>query len=117
MDIDWYKCQGDIWCELYKLDLNHKYLSGLAGVFIIWSGKTERTVLRVGYGDIAKELQKYSKDITIHAFQHHGVYATWAEVSMMKRKNVCSFLSKKLAPKFNDNVPDASPQEVELPWD
>ena len=116
MTIDWYKCKGNVWCELFKLDLSHKYLSGLTGVYIIWSGTGEKSCLRVGYGDIQKELLKHSKDIAMNAFSHLGVYVTWAEVSAFKRKGVVSFLHQSLDPKFVEEEPKSSPVAVDLPW-
>lgn len=117
MELEWYLCTGQVWCELFKVDLTHPYLKGASGVYIIWAGKTDRNILKVGQGDIQKELTNCIRDIAITAFTSHGVYVSWAEVSMFKRKNVLAYLIEKLKPKFIGDNPKASPLEVDLPWD
>jgi hypothetical protein len=116
MEVDWYKCQGNIWCELNKIDADHKYLKGVDGIMIIWSGK-ERSILKVSKGKISMLIKQNKTDIAIQAFAHLGVYVTWTDdVPMLKKNNVYSFLVGKLKPKFVDEEATKSPVEVNLPW-
>jgi hypothetical protein len=116
MQVDWIMCKGNIWCELNKVDTDHKNLVGEQGVYIIWSGKEAKNILRIGSGIIRSEILKNQKDIAMLAFFHVGVYVTWAEVGN-KKDNVVAYLQQKLHPKFMDNPSKASPVNVNLPWD
>ena len=52
MNVEWVKCQGDVWCSLATVNLQHSHFDGLEGVYIIWhAGDTPATV-RVGQGII-----------------------------------------------------------------
>ncbi len=117
MELEWYLCSGQVWCELFKVDLTHPYIKSVSGVYIIWAGKSDRNILKVGHGDIQRELTNSINDMAIKAFTSHGVYVSWADVSMFKRKNVVAYLIEKLKPKFNADPPKSSALEVELPWD
>jgi hypothetical protein len=117
MEVEWYKCQGNIWCELNKVDIYHKFLDGLTGIYIIWyGGKDEHNVLRIGLGNIRQELDSNKSDIAIQAFSKYILHVTWAEVPFLKRKNILAWLYMKLNPKFKDNLSNAKPVEVNLPW-
>ena len=117
MELDWYKCKGDVWCELGKVDLDHKYLNGLDGVYVIWSGTTARNILRVGYGKIQNELTLLRKDLSLKAFNHLGLYVTWAELSGLRTKGVVSFLHEVLQPKLSSFDAKAVKVKVNLPWE
>jgi hypothetical protein len=117
MEVEWYKCQGNIWCELNKVDIYHKFLDGLSGIYIIWyGGKEDRTVLRIGLGNIRQELESNKNDIAIQAFSKYNLQVSWAEVPLLKKKNILVWLNQKLNPKFKDNLPSAKPVETNLPW-
>ncbi len=118
MEVLWYKCQGDVWCELNKVDLTTKEMKSLTGVYVIWSGKSasNRLVLRVGSGNIVEELARHKRDLAMMAFFHLGVYVTWAEIPALKRRNVQFYLTTALRPKFEDKVPDLNPVQVNTPW-
>lgn len=118
MDLEWHKCKGNIWCDLNKIDENHPYLSGFSGIFVVWSGRmeTDRSVLIVGYGDIKKEIIKYRNDLAIKAFNHLGVFITWADVPFLKRKSIINQLIFELKPKMNEKVDKAPNLKLNLPW-
>ncbi len=117
MELEWIKCRGGEWCELNRLDLSHKNLKNIDGVFILWYGKDDRTILRTGNGRIATLLLENREDIAIQAFSKYGLYVTWALVPMFKRKGVEIYLSKTLNPKIKDDLPKGRPVKVNLPWD
>ncbi len=100
MQLTWYKCVGDVWCNLFRLDLDHRYLDDIEGCFILWSGIDPKVPLAVGYGDIRSELKALKSDIAIRAFEGRGLFVTWAELPEKKRGAVISFLISKLKPKI-----------------
>ena len=117
MIIEWYKCRGGVWCELFKLDLTHKYLDTNDCVYVIWSGMTTRNILKVGSGNIKNEFAKQKKELAIMAFQHHGVYVAWAEVPSGRKNGIEHYLYEKLSPKLPSSAPKGLKTKVNLPWD
>lgn len=118
MAIDWHKCTGKVWCDLFKLDLDHKYLRDANGVFIIWTeSEGRRNIMRVGEGNISDELKKVKRELAFQAFQHLGLKVSWSEMSSMKRKGAVIFLVNELKPKMQNDVPSGIPVKVEIPWD
>jgi hypothetical protein len=115
MEVEWVMCKGNIWCELNKIDAHHKNLEDEKGVYIIWSGRDQKSVLRIGHGLISDEIIKNQKDIAIHAFLQYGVFVTWCPVGFRK-EGVVAFLQNLLKPKFSDNRSTASAVKVNLPW-
>ena len=116
MNLNWYRCEGEIWCELNKIDINHGTLDGLEGVFVIWCGDKQRNVIRIGEGKIRKQLELCRKDITVQAFSAHGLYVTWAAISENDRNGVVKYLTKKLNPKFDSPATQGFSSKVNLPW-
>lgn len=115
MQVEWYKCSGGIWCDLTKLDLEHKYLQGFDGVFILWSGSNPKSVIKIGEGNVPKEFSELKKDLAVMAFSHLGLFVTWAEVPGSKREGVINFLAGELKPKFKVDS-KSKPVKVNLPW-
>lgn len=113
----WYKCKGDIWCDLFKLDMDHEVLRKAEGVFIIWTGASERKVLKVGSGSIRSMLMTAKSDIAIHAFANIGVFVTWTEITAIKRSGVELYLINNLKPLVVNFTPKAIPIKIKLPWE
>ena len=117
MALKWFKCKGQVWCDLFKLDLSHEFIKKSEGVYVIWIGELPRKVLRVGGGKIARELGKLRNEITIKAFASHGVKVTWADVSALQRYGVLVYLNEELVPSMQKEFPSGIPIKVNLPWD
>ncbi|MFP4528736.1 MAG: hypothetical protein ACLFQX_09315 [Candidatus Kapaibacterium sp.] len=118
MEVDWFKCVGDVWCELKKVDVNHEFVSECNGVYIIWSGKgNERVILKVGSGNIKEHILASRGNLAIKAFEYHGLYITWAEISPLRRTGVELYLLDTLEPRIIEDVPTAIKAKVNLPWD
>ncbi len=117
IEVDWHKCLGEIWCNLYRIDANHKNLAGFNGIYIIWSGKFEgeRNILLVGYGDIRKVINQYKEDIAVKAFEHLGVFISWADIPYSKRKSAINYLISTLSPKMSTKIEKVGENEVNLP--
>lgn len=103
---DWIKCQGDQWCHLQTLNLNHAHFNGLEGVYVIWhSGRNPWTVY-VGQGVIANRLAAHREDPDILKFRDLGLYVTWASVAARYRDGVERYLTEQLKPKVGARYPD-----------
>lgn len=49
VNLEWIKCQGDVWCPLKHVDLNDKHFDELEGVYIIWyKGIYGQVIVRIG---------------------------------------------------------------------
>ena len=118
MAIKWNRCSGGIWCELFKLNLDHDYFASLDGVYIVWyEKKGEIVCLNVGYGNIVRELKKLKSDIAVKAFAEHGLYVTWSNLSKAQQLGTTIYLAKTLSPKISSVLPKALPLKINLPWD
>lgn len=117
MELDWYKCKGEIWCELNKLDITHRYIKGLIGVYIIWYEMPEKIIVKTGCGNISEELSKNKTDLAIQAFAKYKPKVTWAEVGKKEIEMVCAYINNFLKPKISqDNLDLSKTVEVNLPW-
>ncbi len=118
MEIDWYKCKGDIWCELNKLDIDHKYVKGITGVYILWYEVQKIEFVKIGHGKIRDELLNERKELAIQAFAKYKVKVTWAEVSKSKMGQVHAYLEDILKPTISsDNIDKTKKIEVDLPFE
>ncbi len=79
MQLQWKKCQGDVWCSFNKLDLQQvtEY-----GVYVIWHSGAAPNVVYVGQGKIAGRIadRRVDPKITRHA-NKGDLFVTWATVS------------------------------------
>lgn len=116
MDINWIKCNGQQWCNLIHLNLNHDHFNGLEGVYIIWHGGPNASVVRIGQGAISDRLKAHRQDPQILEFKDFGLFATWAEVAPVYRDGIERYLAEKWNPKVGDKFPDARPIVVNSPW-
>ncbi len=118
MTVEWKKCTGKEWCELYRLNTSHDYFQELEGVFIIWyiNDEEERNVLIVGKGNIATQLNDLKDDAAVRAFESHKVFVTWAIIPTKKIKGITVFLQKKLQPMINDDSSKGFAAKINLPW-
>ena len=56
MNIDWCKCILGSRCRLKLINLNNEYFDDLIGIYVIWSGNDEKTIVNVGQGKIRDKL-------------------------------------------------------------
>ncbi len=118
MTLEWFKCKGNQWCNLFKLDLNHEFLKDSEGVFVIWTGAGKNTkFLSVGYGNISAQLKTNKAELAIQAFQHIGVYVSWAEAPVNKHQGIALFLNRTLDPAIMGSLPKAMAIKVNMPWE
>jgi hypothetical protein len=117
MNVSWTKCQGDAWCPLATVSLEHAHFDGREGVFIIWHGGTSPTTVLIGRGMIRDRLRFYRTDHAVQAFAPSGLFATWATIPTSQQEGVISYLTKRLSPKIAQHIPASTVEiPVNLPW-
>lgn len=116
MILNWIKCGGQQWCDFLKLSLDHPHFNNLEGVYIIWHGGSNASVVRVGQGVIRERLMVHREDPAILKYKDFNLFATWAAVSTLYRDGVERYLAEKWNPKVGDKFPDSPAIEVNSPW-
>ena len=129
LTLHWQKCiKNSLWCQFNEKLLNDSRLgtrlgdhsTSISGVYIIWTGIDNRTVLKVGSGIIKDKLAAYLKDPEIQSYKPTRLYATWAStvpVSGLEdvQKRVEKFLSIVFKPKLVEHLSDIDPIFANLP--
>ena len=71
--LNWSKCQGEIWCKLNFVNLDHQHFNGVEGVYIIWHGGKNPHVVYVGQGKIRDRLRAHRNDAEIQSYAPSGL--------------------------------------------
>ena len=116
MNLNWNKCEGDQWCSLMNVNLNHLHFKNLVGVYIIWHSGQQPATVYVGKGIIAERLAQHRQDDAILKFSHLGLFVTWAQVDSRSQGGVERFLADRLKPKVGQHHSSDSPITVNFPW-
>jgi hypothetical protein len=116
MQLSWLKCQGEVWCQLANVNLDHSHFDHMNGVYIIWHGGQQPWTVYVGQGYIRDRLTSHRQDPRIQVFASLGLYVTWAVVPDQARDGVECYLASRLQPRVGERCPDTTPVEVNLPW-
>ena len=116
MIVNWNKCQGDVWCPLNTVNLEHSHFDNKWGVYIIWHAGSNAATVRVGQGFIRDRLRAHRIDPEIQRYKDLTLYVTWASVAEVQRDGVERYLAEVLNPKIGTRFPDVLPIEVNLPW-
>ena len=125
----WQRCiKNSLWCQFNKKLLNDGRLEtrlvdhsiGISGVYIIWTGIEERTVLKVGSGIIKDKLAVDLRDPEIQAYKPTRLYVTWASTLSVVgakdiQKGIEKFLEVVFKPKLMEGLPDIELVMVNLP--
>ena len=107
LNLHWHKDQYNLfWSHFNKDILKHPgleiQLSGynydVRGVYIIWAGIEQRTILYVGSGVIKKRFDYHLNRPEIKRYRSQGLYATWATIPYSATRNLP--LSKILEPQL-----------------
>ena len=119
MQLYWVRCQGDVWCPLNSVNLNHEHFADMNGVYLIWHGGEKPQVAYVGQGEIKKRIAAHRNNQDIQQYQQFGLYVTWARLSEKDRNGVERYLAQTWKPKVgnHDHLGNASPIPVNSPWD
>lgn len=118
MQLNWMKCQGDVWCKLNSVNLDHVHFNDLHGVYIIWHGGTAPAVVYVGQGNIKERIDEHRRNKEIQQFEYLGLYVTWATVPKEYYDGVESYLADTWSPKVGVNHPQIIRRiKVNSPWE
>src|SRR3990172_3814595 len=109
MTVYWNKCQGNVWCPLDSVNLEHNHFDTMEGVYVIWHGGNNAATVRVGQGFIRDRLRDHRGDPQIQSFNHLTLYVTWASVAAAQRDGVEKYLANVLKPKVGSQFPAAVP--------
>ena len=127
--VQWQRClKNSLWCQFNeKLLSNGRFETRLgdhsvniSGIYIIWTGIDNRTVLKVGSGIIKDKLEAHLRDPEIQAYKPTRLYVTWASTLSVIgaekiQKGVEKFLDIVFKPKLVEHLPDVDLVMVNLP--
>ena len=117
MNLIWNRCQGNAWCNLNTVNLEHNHFDTMNGVYVIWHGGPNPATVRVGQGYIRERLRSHRTDPSIAAYAPLGLYVTWASVPEPQLRNrVERYLGDVLRPLVGERLPEIPPEQVNLPW-
>lgn len=115
--LEWFKCFGDRWCNLFEINLDHNHFDGLTGVYIIWYGEKKRTILKVGQGVIRERLSENRQDYVISAYTQYGLHVTWARVAEDECDGAERYIGETLKPVVGSRLAESRSIMVNLPWE
>ncbi len=117
--MEWMKCMGDRWCDLFDVVLESNHFDKLEGVYIIWYWHKNYfpCAVRVGQGNIRERLLQEKQRPAVLALKDYDLLVTWASVEKSQRDGVERYLGETLAPIIKRLLPKASPIRVMLPWE
>lgn len=116
MVLRWMKCVGNVWCKLNAVNLDHRHFDGMEGVYVIWHGGSESSVVYVGQGVIRDRIREHRSDERIQQYADLDLYVTWARVEPAERSGVEAYLAGQWKPKVGAAHPSAPPIEANSPW-
>lgn len=114
--LNWIKCEGQRWCNLLTVNLDHQHFWGLEGVYVIWHGGPQPWTVYVGQGVIKDRLAAHRQEREILQYIALGLFVTWAGVPSYTRDGVEVYLAQQLRPKVGKQYPQATPISANLPW-
>ena len=115
MTVHWNKCEGNVWCKLNTVDLSSSHFNRMTGVYVIWHGGNNLRTVRVGQGSIKDRIEAHRTDPEVQAYNHLGLYVTWASIPENCLDGVEVFLAQHLGPLVGQNFPNVPPIPVNLP--
>lgn len=127
--VQWQRClKNSLWCQFNeKLLSNGRFETRLgdhsvniSGIYIIWTGIDNRTVLKVGSGIIKDKLEAHLRDPEVQAYKPTRLYVTWASTLSVIgaediQKGAEKFLDIVFKPKLAAHLPDVDLVMVNLP--
>lgn len=116
MQLNWIRCQSNVWCKLNSVNLDHEHFKNMHGVYIIWHGGTTPAVVYIGQGDIKDRIAKHRKNPEVQQYANLDLYVTWATVHEASRNGVEVYLANTWKPKVGARHPIAPPIVVNSPW-
>ena len=115
LPIYWNRCEGDVWGELFAINLNDPHFDDLQGVYMVWLGGNKPAAICAGSGLIREQLAERRAQPELQALRDKSLLVTWAKVDPLVSKGVERWLLENLRPKVANRIPDSLPVEVNLP--
>jgi type II secretory ATPase GspE/PulE/Tfp pilus assembly ATPase PilB-like protein len=115
LPIYWNRCEGDIWGELYAVNLNDPHFDNLEGVYMVWLGGSKPAAICAGSGLIREKLAERRASPELMLLREKSLLVTWAKVDGIASAGVERWLLENLRPKIPNRIPDSLPVEVNLP--
>lgn len=116
MQLNWTRCEGQVWCPFITVNLAHQHFTGREGVYVIWHGGTDPRTVYVGQGNIRERLTSHRDDPNILQYARRGLFVTWAEVDVRYRSGIERYLADRLMPLHGVQHPQVPPVVVNFPW-
>lgn len=114
--LNWTRCDGQVWCPFHTVNLGNYHFNGLEGVYVIWHGGMNPKTVYVGQGNIRDRLTSHRTDPHILQYSTHGLFVTWAEVDIRYRPGIERYLADMLTPLRGVQHPQVVPIPVNFPW-
>ena len=115
LPIYWNRCAGEVWGELYAVNLNDRHFDDLEGVYMVWLGGDKPAAICVGSGLIREQLSARRSSPELLALREQSLLVTWAKVDAVASKGIERWLLETLRPKVPNRIPDFLPVVVNLP--
>jgi len=116
LNVNWQQCEGNVWCNLNTVNINHAHFDNMTGVYMIWHGGAEPRVVYVGKGNIRERIRAHRQDGRIQAYASLGLFVTWASVAAVNQRGVEAYLENHWRPRVGERHPDAPHIQVNSPW-
>ena len=122
LQVQWGRCfsepvlrNHEVWCGLFRVDVDDRMFDTLEGVYIIWSGGSSPGYVRVGQGLIREGIVVDRLNPAVLAFQADDLFVTWAAVPAEVRDGVAQYLVHRLQPRAGDLRRDVAPIPINMP--
>ncbi len=115
LSIYWNRCDGDVWGELYAVNLNDPHFDNLEGVYMVWLGGNKPAAICAGSGLIREQLAERRAQPELMALREKSLLVTWAKADDLSNKGIERWLLENLKPKVPGRIPNSLPIEVNLP--
>ena len=116
MNLNWNKCQGEVWCNFNAVNLDHSHFNNTEGVYVIWHGGTNPKVVYVGRGNIRERIREHRQRTDIQEYSRFTLFVTWAKVAPEFQEGVEAYLASYWKPKAEKKHPTAEHITVNSPW-
>lgn len=107
MVLSWTKCQDDVWCAFWNLDLNS--VSARVGVYVIWCDLIAPPTLYVGSGEITKAIERHRREERFTRWREligGQMHVTWAELPGKQALGAEAHLIDVLHPQLGEKHPE-----------
>ena len=115
INVEWIKCQGDVWCRLEALDLSS--INEKEGVYIIWHAGSAPHTVYVGKGEFQDRFSKHRNNPKILQYSSKGtLFVTWAAVPDSQQAGVELYLAQRYKPLVGTHDYAGPPITVNTPF-